>query len=186
MSATPNRLIVLDRDGVINEDSYDYIRSPDEWIPLPGSLAAIAALGRLGYRVYVATNQSGIARGLYTHDTLNEIHDKMLAAVREAGGDLEGIFYCPHGPEDDCDCRKPQPGLLHRIEQASGLSLAGCPYVGDKLADLEVARAVDARPILVRTGYGEQTLAALSSTADIEVFADLAAYVESLVESPAG
>ena len=172
---------MLDRDGVINEDSDQYIKSPEEWIPVPGSLDAIARLTAAGYRIFVATNQSGIARGKYTLDTLQAIHETMEQAVAEAGGRIDGIFYCPHGPEDGCDCRKPKPGLLRQIEAAHGISLAGCPYVGDSQRDLVAARAVGAVPVLVRTGYGAETLAGLPDDyQDVAVFADLAAFVTEL------
>lgn len=152
-------LIVLDRDGVINEDSDDYIKSPEEWNPIEGSLEAIARLHRSGYRVVVATNQSGVARGLYTLDTLVAIHRKMHTMIQEVGGALEGIFFCPHKPSDNCACRKPKPGLMHDIENRLGVSLVGVPVIGDSLRDIEAAQAVGARPILVRTGKGERTLA---------------------------
>lgn len=175
------RLIVLDRDGVINFDSDEYIKTPDEWRAIPGSPEAIAQLNKLGYRVVVATNQSGIARGLYSLEQLAAIHDKMQHTVREAGGAIEAIFFCPHGPDDDCECRKPRPGLLRQIEAAFGVSLTDSIYVGDSLRDLQAARAVGARPVLVRTGYGEATLSALPQAfSDIEVFNNLAAFVASL------
>ncbi len=151
-------LIVLDRDGVINHDSDAYIKSPDEWIPIDGSLEAIAQLNRHGYRVAVATNQSGIDRGLFSLDTLFEIHKKMYRLLAEVGGTLEGVFFCPHLPDKGCDCRKPKPGLLRQIERRLGVSLRDVPVVGDSLRDLESARAVGAQPILVRTGKGERTL----------------------------
>ena len=112
-------MVVLDRDGVINRESADFIKTPDEWIPLPGSLEAIARLTRAGYPVSVATNQSGVGRGLFDRDALDAIHDKMRRAVESAGGDLAGIFFCPHAPDEGCDCRKPEPGLLRQIEQRS-------------------------------------------------------------------
>lgn len=152
-------LIVLDRDGVINQDSDAYIKSPEEWVPIDGSLEAIARLNRHGYRVVVATNQSGIERGLFTLETLFEIHKKMNRLLAEVGGTLDGIFFCPHAPAAGCACRKPQPGLLREIEQRLGVSLRSVPVVGDSLRDLEAARAVGADPILVRTGKGERTLA---------------------------
>lgn len=152
-------LIVLDRDGVINRDSDDYIKSPEEWIPIEGSLEAIALLNRSGFRVVVATNQSGIDRGLFSIDTLFEIHKKMYRLLAEVGGTLDGVFFCPHKPKSGCDCRKPKPGLLHQIERRLGASLKDVPVVGDSLRDLEAARAVGAAPVLVRTGKGERTLA---------------------------
>lgn len=175
------RLIILDRDGVINEDSDAYIKSPDEWIPIPGSLEAIARLNRAEYRVVVATNQSGVARGLFTLDTLNRIHDKMHRALAEMGASIDAIFYCPHGPEERCACRKPKPGLFHDIERRLGISLRGVPAIGDSLRDLQAAAAVDAWPILVRTGKGSRTLDKLDVTEDLPVFDDLAAAVDALL-----
>jgi D-glycero-D-manno-heptose 1,7-bisphosphate phosphatase len=151
--------VLLDRDGVINEDSDAYIKSPDEWIPIPGSLEAIASLNRAGHRVAVLTNQSGIARGLYDSPTLDAIHEKMNLAVREAGGRIEAIFFCPHGPEDNCHCRKPNTGLFQRFAQTYHADLKDVPAIGDSLRDLQAAEAVGAKPILVETGKGEKTLA---------------------------
>ena len=148
------RLIVLDRDGVINEDSDEYIKSPDEFIPIPGSLEAIARLPQSGWRVTVATNQSGIARGMYDLATLQRIHDKLYRLLAAQGGQVEAIFFCPHGPQDNCECRKPKPGLFREIERRLQVSLEGVPAVGDSLRDLQAAQAVGARPLLVRTGKG--------------------------------
>ena len=176
------RIVVLDRDGVINRDSPDFIRSPDEWQPLPGSLEAIARLSAAGVPVVVASNQSGIGRGLFSLDTLAAIHARMIAAVREAGGELAGIFFCPHLPDEGCDCRKPLPGLLHRIERELHCSLAGQPAIGDSLRDLEAAAAVGARPQLVRTGNGTACEAeALERWPDLPVYDDLAAAVDELL-----
>lgn len=188
MSKTADRddsgrgLVVLDRDGVINRDSADFIRSPAEWIPLPGSLEAIARLCAVGYTVVVATNQSGVGRGLFSLDTLEAIHDKMSKAVEAAGGRLDGIFFCPHRPDAGCSCRKPLPGLLQQIEKTFGCSLADQPAVGDSERDLRAAQAAGARPILVRSGNGRRTEAALDGSADIEVFDDLAAVADALCE----
>ena len=179
------KLIVLDRDGVINEDSDAYIKSPEEWQPIPGSLEAIAALNRAGYQVVVATNQSGIARGLYDLDTLARIHEKMHQALAAVGGHIEAVFFCPHGPDDDCDCRKPRPGLFHDIAGRLRISLEGVPAIGDSLRDLQAAEAVGALPILVRTGKGRKTEAELGD-AGIPVFDDLAAAVRWLLEEEAG
>ncbi len=174
------KLIILDRDGVINRDSDDFIKSPDEWVPIPGSLAAIARLNRAGYTVAVATNQSGIARGYYDLETLEAMHEKFAQLLAEEGGRVELIEFCPHGPDDDCDCRKPLPGMYRRIAERFGVGLAGVPVVGDSLRDLQAAQAVDARPILVRTGKGERTLAKGVGLEGIPVFADLAAVAEML------
>lgn len=153
------KLVVIDRDGVINEDSPAYIKSSDEWHPIAGSLEAIALLNQAGFTVAVATNQSGIARGLYTEKTLQTIHEKMHLAAQNAGGKIDSIFYCPHGPEDNCPCRKPNPGLLEQIAEHYGVGLEDVPYVGDSYRDLEAAINAGAKPILVLTGNGHKTLA---------------------------
>ena len=175
------RLIILDRDGVINHDSDTYIKSPEEWRPIPGSLEAIANLTRAGFTVTVATNQAGVARGLFDLATLDAIHRKMQTAVAQAGGKLAGIFYCPHGPDDGCDCRKPKPGLLKQIAQRFGVSLRGVPAIGDSLRDIEAAESVGARPLLVRTGKGEITLVSLGDPPRVEVFKNLAAATDQLI-----
>jgi D-glycero-D-manno-heptose 1,7-bisphosphate phosphatase len=151
------RLVILDRDGVINHDSDDFIRTPAEWIPIAGSLEGIALLTRAGFTVTVATNQSGIGRGLYDDAALDAIHQKMRRAVAEAGGAIDHIVYCPHAPDDGCDCRKPAAGLLRNLGRHYGVALAGVPAIGDTERDLAAARAVGARPILVLTGNGETT-----------------------------
>lgn len=175
-----NRWIVLDRDGVINADSDQFIKSPAEWRPLPGSLEAIARLNRAGFAVAVVSNQSGVGRGLFDAAMLERINAHMLDAVAAAGGRLAGVYSCIHRPDAGCDCRKPKPGLLRQLEREHGVELAGVPFVGDKLSDLEAAEAVGARPILVRTGRGEQTLEALAGR-PIEVYADLAAAADALL-----
>lgn len=184
MSASP--LVILDRDGVINQDSDDFIKSVEEFIPIPGSLEAIARLNQAGVRVVIATNQSGISRGLFDLATLDAMHDKLRQLCAELGGHIDGIFVCPHGPNAGCECRKPLPGLLTQIAQKFSVDLAGTIVIGDSLRDLQSAVAVDAKPILVRTGKGERTLAALAdASADerlkaVPVFQDLAAVVEAL------
>lgn len=175
------RLVILDRDGVINEDSDEYIKSPDEWIPIPGSLEAIARLNRADYRVVVATNQSGVARGMFDLDTLSQIHEKMCRMLSMQGGRIDAVFFCPHGPDDQCRCRKPQPGLLEEIASRLQVSLEGVPAVGDALRDLAAARAVGAKPVLVRTGKGERTIANGEGLEGVPVYADLAAYVAALL-----
>lgn len=175
------RLVILDRDGVINYDSDVYIKSPEEWIPIPGSLEAIARLHRAGMSVVVATNQAGVARGLFDLATLQAIHAKMSAAIKAAGGKLEGIFVCPHAPWDNCDCRKPKPGLLRQIATCFQVSLHGVPMIGDSLKDIQAAESVGARPILVRTGYGEKTCQGLDDERRAAVFADLAAATSHLL-----
>lgn len=179
------KLIILDRDGVINFDSAQFIKSPDEWKPIPGSLEAIARLTHEGWRVVVATNQSGLARGLFEMATLNAIHAKMHRAVAQAGGRIEAVFYCPHAADMACNCRKPRPGLFDEIAARYGRDLAGVPAVGDSLRDLQAAASVGARPLLVRTGKGEKTLAGGGLPADTPVFADLADAVEHLLKAAA-
>lgn len=177
------RLIILDRDGVINEDSDDYIKSPEEFVPIPGSLEAIAKLTQAGWRVVVATNQSGVARGYYDLATLQRIHDKLYRLLGTHGGEIGAIFFCPHSPDDDCECRKPKPGLFHEIGNRLHVSLQDVPVVGDSLRDLQAAQAVGAKPLLVRTGKGERTLAKGEGLEGIPVFADLQAAVEELLGS---
>ncbi|MFV1997794.1 MAG: D-glycero-beta-D-manno-heptose 1,7-bisphosphate 7-phosphatase [Acidiferrobacterales bacterium] len=176
-------LIILDRDGTINEDSDDYIKSPDEWIPLPGSIEAIGRLTRAGYRVVVATNQSGVSRGLYDMDMLNHINTRMINAVRDHGGEIDGIFFCPHGPDDHCDCRKPKPGLFNEIATRLKTNLSGIYSVGDSERDIVAARQGGAVPVLVRTGKGEGTLANADkeNLEGVPVFDDLAAFTDSLL-----
>lgn len=152
------KLLILDRDGVINQDSDDYIKSLEEWIPLPGAIDAIAALSKAGWTVAVATNQSGLARGYYTEATLAAMHQRLRQLVAEQGGDVGLIVHCPHGPDDGCACRKPKPGMLEQIAAHYGMALAGIWFVGDTLGDLQAALAVDCQPVLVKTGKGERTL----------------------------
>jgi D-glycero-D-manno-heptose 1,7-bisphosphate phosphatase len=175
------KLVILDRDGVINHDSDAYIKSPDEWKPIAGSLEAIAKLTQSGFRVVVATNQSGIGRGLFEMATLNAIHDKMHRAVGQAGGRIDAVFYCPHAQEADCNCRKPKPGLLQEIGRRFNTSLKGVPCIGDGLRDLEAATAVGAQPILVLTGKGKKTERE-PLPADTVVYANLAEAVKSLAQ----
>ncbi len=175
------KLIILDRDGVINRDSDNFIKSPEEWVPIPGSLAAIARLNRAGYTVAVATNQSGIARGLYDLEVLEAMHEKFSSLLAEEGGRVELIEFCPHGPDDECECRKPLPGMYRRIAERFGVDLKGVPVVGDSLRDLQAAQAVGARPILVRTGKGERTLAKGEGLEGIAVFDDLATAADALI-----
>jgi D-glycero-D-manno-heptose 1,7-bisphosphate phosphatase len=173
--------VVIDRDGVINEDSHDFIKSVAEWRPIKGSLEAIAALHRAGRRVAVVTNQSGIGRGLYDVAALEAIHRHMLERIRATGGDLAGIYYCPHRPDAGCDCRKPRPGMFRALEHDLGIAVEGAPYIGDRWSDIEAADAVGARPLLVRTGTGAATEAALGGR-KVPVFDDLAAAVRSLLD----
>ena len=173
-------LVVLDRDGVINEDSGEFIKSVAEWRPIPGSLEAIAALTRAGFLIAVVTNQSGVGRGLFNEQTLEAIHAHMNAAVRDAGGRLAGVYYCPHHPDANCDCRKPKTALLRRLERDLGVSLEGAPFVGDRMSDVGAADAVGARAIHVRTGTGAATASALGAR-DNEVFDDLAAAARAIL-----
>lgn len=159
---SPVKLVILDRDGVINEDSEDYIKSAEEWQPLPGSIEAIARLSQAGYLVAVATNQSGLARGYFDEIALANMHNLMNALVEDAGGSIAVVCYCPHHPDAGCDCRKPLPGLLNQIEEALGNSVAGAWYVGDSYKDVEAALNKACKPILVRSGKGARTEAALS------------------------
>lgn len=175
------RLIVLDRDGVINEDSDAFIKNPEEWIPIPGSLDAIAKLHRADFRTVIASNQSGLARGLFDFDMLTRIHEKMYHMVEEVGGVIDAVFFCPHGPTDNCACRKPAPGLFKDIAQRYKASLDGVPAIGDSLRDIEAAQAVGARPILVKTGKGQRTVARVEKLSGVEVYDDLASAVSRLL-----
>ena len=174
------KLIILDRDGVINHDSDLYIKSPDEWKPIAGSLDAIARLNQWGYRVVVATNQSGIGRGLFEMDTLNAIHDKMIKAAAQAGGRIDAVFFCPHTNADKCDCRKPKSGMFEEIATRYNAELEGVPSIGDSLRDLKAAEAVGAQPMLVLTGKGKKTEADPEMPPGTLVFPDLAAAVAYL------
>lgn len=150
-------LVILDRDGVINHDSDDYIKSVEEWVPIPGSIDAIARLSKAGYKVIVATNQSGLARGYFDEITLANIHSYMRSLVEHAGGNIDAVFYCPHGPDDNCACRKPLPGMLNQIEAEFNIHLEHTFFIGDSEKDIDVALAKRCRPILVRTGKGTTT-----------------------------
>lgn len=176
------KLVILDRDGVINYDSPSYIKSPEEWKPIPGSLEAIAQLNQGGYHVVVASNQSGIGRGLFDMATLNAIHDKMHRALGQLGGRIDAIFYCPHANEALCECRKPRAGLLEEIAHRFNMSLRGVPSIGDAQRDLEAAATVSAQPILVLTGKGEKTREAGGLPAGTLVFADLSKVAQSLLQ----
>ncbi|MBI1943969.1 MAG: D-glycero-beta-D-manno-heptose 1,7-bisphosphate 7-phosphatase [Betaproteobacteria bacterium] len=174
------KLVILDRDGTINYDSDQHIKSPAEWKPLPGSLEAIARLTQGGWRVVVATNQSGIERGLFDMATLNAIHAEMHRAVNQAGGRIEAIFFCPHAAEASCECRKPKPGLLREIAARLEVELEGVPMIGDSLRDVEAAAAVGAQPYLVLTGKGRKTREAGGLPPQTEIVADLAAVAARL------
>ncbi|WP_457943382.1 D-glycero-beta-D-manno-heptose 1,7-bisphosphate 7-phosphatase [Vreelandella alkaliphila] len=176
-------LVILDRDGVINLDSDAYIKSLEEWVPYPSAIDAIAQLNKAGYAVAIATNQSGIARGYYDEATLHSMHDRLIALVEAKGGRIAHIAYCPHGPDDQCACRKPLPGLLLQIQQQLGMdSLTGSWMVGDSLRDLKAGESVGCRPVLVRTGKGEKTLASHTNLENTLVYPDLAAFADWLCQ----
>jgi D-glycero-D-manno-heptose 1,7-bisphosphate phosphatase len=175
------KLIVLDRDGVINHDSEQFIKSPDEWRPIPGSVEAIARLHQAGFRVVVATNQSGVGRGLYDMATLNAIHEKMHKAVAQAGGRLDAVFFCPHTADSKCECRKPRAGMLQEIGVRFNVDMAGIPCVGDGLRDLQAADVVGAQPMLVLTGKGERTLREGGFPKNTVIFPDLAFAASALL-----
>jgi D-glycero-D-manno-heptose 1,7-bisphosphate phosphatase len=181
MEMTRPKLVMIDRDGVINEDSGEFIKSVAEWRPIRGSLEAIAALHRGGWKVTVVTNQSGVGRGLYDEATLGEIHEHMRERVRAAGGELAGVYYCPHLPDAGCDCRKPKPGMFRALERDLNVSVVGAPYIGDRISDVDAAEAVGALPMLVRTGTGSAAEAALGARR-VAVFDDLAAAARSLLD----
>ena len=174
------KLVILDRDGTINHDSDHYIKSLDEWRPIKGSIEAIARLTQAGYRVVVATNQSGIARGLFTTRTLFEMHDALQRAAVQAGGRVDAFFFCPHADAAGCECRKPKPGMLLEVARRFNVSLAETYMVGDSLKDVQAAVAAGARPVLVLTGKGAKTQAEGKLPPGTRVFADLAAFAEHL------
>lgn len=179
-------LIILDRDGVINQDSDEYVKSVDEWIPIPGSASAIARLCQAGFQVAVATNQSGLARGYFSQADLDAMHQKMTQLVEAEGGSFAHIAWCPHGPDDQCDCRKPLPGLIHQIEQALDVSAKGAWMVGDSLRDLQAGAAAGCQVALVKTGKGEKTQPKLEADNQLNnspVFADLNAFVDFVLAS---
>ncbi|MSP85917.1 MAG: D-glycero-beta-D-manno-heptose 1,7-bisphosphate 7-phosphatase [Methylotenera sp.] len=160
------KLVILDRDGVINQDSANFIKNPSEWIPIAGSLDAISLLNQSGYRVAVATNQSGVSRGLIDMATLNSIHEKMNRELALLGGRIDAIFYCPHASDEHCRCRKPNIGMMEEIGRRFSIELLGVPAIGDALRDLQAFSAAGCQPILVLTGKGEATLAASKQSAD--------------------
>ena len=167
------KLVILDRDGVINVDSSQFIKTPEEWKPIPGSLEAIARLNQAGFRIALATNQSGISRGLFDMATLNAIHDKMHRLLAIEGGRIDALFYCPHSAEAHCDCRKPKPGMIEEIARRFGTDLDGVPTVGDSLRDLQCCVPLGCQPMLVKTGKGEETLKAGGLPEGTQVFANL-------------
>ncbi len=183
---TPIKLVILDRDGTINEDRDDFVKSADEWVPLPGALEAIARLNHAGWHTVVATNQSGLGRGTFDMATLNAMHIKMNQMLAKQGGRIDAVFFCPHAPQDACNCRKPLPGLFQQIGERFGVSLSDVPAVGDTLRDLQAGAAVGCQPHLVRTGKGKrmtdaQIEALCAQVPGTVVHADLAAFAEHLI-----
>lgn len=175
------KLIILDRDGVINYDSDDYVKSVDEWIELPNSMQALGKLTKAGYQIAVATNQSGISRGYFSEETLAAMHKKMIDLASAAGATIDHIAYCPHGPDDQCDCRKPLPGLIDQIEIALNISAKDCFMVGDSLRDLQAGQAKDMKAALVLTGKGQRTLDKGVGLEGVPVFDDLNGFVDDLL-----
>ena len=175
------KLVILDRDGVINFDSDDYVKSPAEWRPIPGSLEAIARLKQHGYQVAVATNQAAISRGLFDMKTLNAIHQKLHLSAQAVGAHIDAIFFCPHAADEFCECRKPRPGLLKAIGERFELPLKGVPMVGDALRDMQAAFEVGCAPYLVLTGKGEKTLEKGGLPPGTQIFDNLAAVVDRLL-----
>lgn len=180
----PLKLVILDRDGTINRASDEFVKSPEEWQPLPGALAAISRLNHAGFHVVLATNQSGLGRGLFDMAALNAVHAHMIKSLAAVGGRIDAIFYCPHAPDEGCACRKPAPGLLQQIEERYGVSLKGVPYVGDSLRDMQAAHTAQCVPHLVLTGRHANVQGQIlppgfpSST---HVHADLSAFVDHLL-----
>jgi D-glycero-D-manno-heptose 1,7-bisphosphate phosphatase len=177
------KLVILDRDGVINQDSANFIKNPNEWIPIPGSLEAIALLNQSGYRVAIATNQSGVSRGLFDMATLNCIHDKMLRELAAVGGRIDAVFYCPHSADDHCDCRKPKTGMIKEIAKRFSVELDRVFAVGDALRDIQAFYNSGCQTVLVRTGKGESTLASGGLPANIIVCADLGEAVQHIISA---
>ena len=183
---TPVKLVILDRDGTINEDRDDYVKSPDEWVPIPGALEAIARLNHAGWHTVIATNQSGLGRGTFDMSTLNAMHVKMNQLLAKQGGRIDAVFFCPHAPDDGCSCRKPLPGLFEQIGERFGVALRDVPVVGDTLRDLQAGVAVGCEPHLVRTGKGARLDAAqlealCAQVPGTQVHADLGAFAEALI-----
>lgn len=187
-----SQLVILDRDGVINHDRDDYVRSASQWQPIDGSIAAIAALSRAGFTVTVATNQSGIGRGLYSRSALYAMNRKLRRLVAAAGGTLAAIAFCPHTPAQNCECRKPRIGMLRQIAERTGLSLKGAALVGDSLRDLQAGQQVGCRLWLVRTGNGVGTQSALAAPSapawsrDVTIVSDLAAASAHIIRQGRG
>ncbi|MFT4561358.1 MAG: D-glycero-D-manno-heptose 1,7-bisphosphate phosphatase [Gammaproteobacteria bacterium] len=172
------RLLILDRDGVINEESAQFIKSPAEWKPISGSLEAIANAYQFGFTIVVVSNQSGLSRGLFNIDQLNKIHALMIAEVAKLGGRIEAVFFCPHGPDDGCQCRKPNPGLLLNVGERLNVNLKQATFIGDRASDIEAGKSVGAKMVLVETGRGTDTKASLQPDSDLLICKDLAEAVD--------
>lgn len=175
------KLVILDRDGVINQETDDIIANPDDWVPIDGSLEAIARLSRSGYQVAVATNQSGVAREILSLDQLYAVHQKMHEMVRQAGGQIDVVVFCPHSDANECDCRKPAPGMLYDISERLGIPLDAIPLIGDSLKDMQAAMAAAMQPVLVKTGMGQTTLDNNKGLEHIPAYDDLASFVEAVL-----
>ena len=180
-------IIILDRDGVINQQRHEHVTSANDWTPIPGSIEAMARLSQAGFQLAVATNQNGLALGLFDLDDLEAMHAKLRALVEDEGGEVAGIFYCPHSDDDNCRCRKPKTGLLDAIEAEFDTTLHDCFYVGDQLKDLQCAVAKSCKPVLVKTGRGQQTLQELIANPDpslveTAVFEDLAQFADFVLQ----
>ena len=181
------KLVILDRDGVINRDSSSFIKSPEEWVPIKGSLEAIAQLSQAGYEVVIITNQSGIGRGLFSADTLAKIHVRMIDYVQQHGGKIQSILFCPHHPDDDCTCRKPLPGMYQELAERLNIDYSTVFSVGDSIRDLQAAEAAGAKPVLVKTGNGKKSLRRIENESEIglsevPVFTNLAAFTDALLK----
>ncbi len=182
----PKQLVILDRDGVINRDSDEFIKSPDEWEPLKGSLEAMARLSQAGYEVVVLTNQSGVGRKLLSADQLGQIHGRMIEHLRQLGGQVQTILFCPHHPDDGCECRKPKPGMYIELGNRLGINFNGVFSVGDSIRDLQAAKIAGATPVLVKTGNGRKSLRAIEKQPELElsntqVFDHLSGFVDALL-----
>ena len=176
------KMVILDRDGVVNHMLDDDVTTVDGWDPIAGSIEAINRLKKAGYLVTMASNHTGIARGLYTEDELEAMHKKMQAMLAARGASIDGVFYCPHGPKDNCICRKPKPGLLFQIARKFDINLSETPFVGDDISDIQAAKMANSRPVLVRTGKGEYVMQHFPEALDVPVFDDLAHFVRDLLK----
>ena len=177
------KMVILDRDGVISHLQGEDQTTVEGWEPIAGSLEAINRLKKAGYLVTIASNHSGIAQGFYSESDLERMHEKMQAALSIRGAAIDGIFYCPHGPQDNCICRKPKPGLLFKIAGEFDIDLSATPLVGDDIADIQAARMANAKPVLVRTGNGEYTMQHFPEALDVPVYDDLAHFVRDTLRN---